>query len=147
MNSIRNRAVISAYPTTTSYYKQVTILKLDLIQETKVVYGPCVVKMGLNVCADSENHHQTAPTQSDQGHNCPLAESFNIADPLRKRAYANTCILKISPPKTEIFQIKILIFYISAQKHILWVLVRGGSNEYPQYMFLSRNKKKECIAL
>ena len=53
------------------------------------------------------------------------------------------------------------IFLISAQKHRLWVLVRtasprrfknrcvyslepsrrGGSNEYPQSMFLSRNKK------
>ena len=51
-------------------------------------------------------------------------------------------------------------FHISAQKHRLWVLVRtastaqnidcgyslepprrGGSNEYPQSMFLSRNKK------
>ena len=32
-----------------------------------------------------------------------------------------------------------ITFYISAQKHTLWVLVRtasrGGSNEYPQSMF------------
>ena len=39
------------------------------------------------------------------------------------------------------------IFHISAQKHRLWVLIRtassmsGGSNEYPQSMFLSRNNK------
>ena len=36
-------------------------------------------------------------------------------------------------------------FFISAQNHRLWVLVgtgyRGGSNKYPQPMFLSRNMK------
>ena len=64
---------------------------------------------------------------------------------LRKHAYSN--ILKISPPKTESFQIKILIvfFYISAQNidcgYTLELPHRGGSNEYPQSMFLSRNKK------
>ena len=42
---------------------------------------------------------------------------------LRKHAYSN--ILKILPPKNENFQIK----------------KRGGSNEYLQSMFLSRNKK------
>ena len=41
-------------------------------------------------------------------------------------------MLKISPPKTENFQTKILIFF---------TFLRGGSNEYPQSMFLSRNKK------
>ena len=59
-------------------------------------------------------------------------------------AYSN--ILKISPPKTESFQIKILaIFHISAQnidcRNSLEPPRRGGSNEYPQSMFLSRNKK------
>ena len=63
---------------------------------------------------------------------------------LRKLAYSN--ILKISPPKTESFQIKILIFFhISAQNidcgYSLEPHRRGGSNEYPQSMFLSRNKK------
>ena len=80
---------------------------------------------------------------------------------LRKYAYPNT--LKISPPKTGSFQTKNSdIFHISAQKHRLWVLVRtasvisaqnidcgyslepphrGGSNEYPQSIFLSRNMK------
>ena len=36
------------------------------------------------------------------------------------------------------------IFLISGQKHMLWVLEaphRGASNEYPQHMFSSRNKK------
>ena len=63
---------------------------------------------------------------------------------LRKHAYSN--ILKISPPKTESFQIKILIlFHISALDidcgYSLEPPRRGGSNEYPQSMFLSRNKK------
>ena len=57
---------------------------------------------------------------------------------LRKHAYSNTCILKILPPKIENFQIKNSdIFHISAQN----IDRRGGSNEYPQSMFLSRNKK------
>ena len=52
----------------------------------------------------------------------------------------------ISPPKTENFQIKILIFFIFLLKSIdcgysLEPPRRGGSNEYPQYMLLSRNKK------
>ena len=51
---------------------------------------------------------------------------------LRKHAYSS--ILKNSPPKTESFQIKILIFFhVSA--HVV------GSNEYTQLMFLSTNKK------
>ena len=40
------------------------------------------------------------------------------------------------------------IFHISAQKHRLWVLLelpgQGGSNEYLQFMFLSRNKKNNA---
>ena len=69
-----------------------------------------------------------------------FALTFTSAFPLRKHAYSN--ILKISPIKTENFQIKILIFFSSSHfclKHRLWV--RGGSNEYPQSMFLSRNMK------
>ena len=75
--------------------------------------------------------------------------------PLRKYAYSNK--LKISPPKTERFQIKILIFFIFLLK--TWIVSTrwnrlaeavltgihnwGGSNEYPQYMCLSRNKKND----
>ena len=63
---------------------------------------------------------------------------------LRKHAYSN--ILKILPPKTENFQIKNSdIFHISAQNidcgYSLEPPQRGGSKEYPQSMFLSRNKK------
>ena len=64
---------------------------------------------------------------------------------LRKHAYSST--LKILPPKNGNFsEKKILIFFhISAQNidcgYSLGPPRRGGSNEYPQSMFLSRNKK------
>ena len=50
------------------------------------------------------------------------------------------------PPKNENFQIKNSdILHISAQNidcgYSLEPPRRGGSNEYPQFMFLSRNKK------
>ena len=60
---------------------------------------------------------------------------------LRKHAYSNT--LKISPPKTlRIFW----VFYIISAQNIdsgysLEPPRGGGSNEYPQSMFLSSNKK------
>ena len=64
---------------------------------------------------------------------------------LRKHAYSN--ILKISSTKTENFPIKTSdIFHIFAQNidcgYSLEPPRRGGSNEYPLSMFLSRNKKK-----
>ena len=63
---------------------------------------------------------------------------------LRKHAYSN--ILKFLPPKTENFQMKTSDnFHISAQnidcEYSLEPRRRGGSNEYPQSMFLSRDKK------
>ena len=63
---------------------------------------------------------------------------------LRKHAYLD--ILTILPPKNEIFQIKNSdIIHISAQNidcgYSLEPPRRGGSNEYPQSMFLSGNKK------
>ena len=63
---------------------------------------------------------------------------------LRKHAYSN--ILKILLPKNENFQLKISdIFHISAQNtdcgYSLEPPRRGGSNEYPQSMFLRSNKK------
>ena len=52
--------------------------------------------------------------------------------------------------KTESFQIKVLIFYhMSAQNidcgYSLEPPRRGGSNEYPQSMFLSKNKKNNNV--
>ena len=62
---------------------------------------------------------------------------------LRKHAYLN--ILNILPPKNGNFQIKTLIFHISAQNidcgYLLEPPRQGSSNEYPQSMFLSRNTK------
>ena len=63
---------------------------------------------------------------------------------LRKHTYSN--ILKFLHPKQENFQIKNSdIFHIPAQNidcgYSLEPPRRGGSNEYPQSMFLSRNKK------
>ena len=63
---------------------------------------------------------------------------------LRKHAHSN--ILKILPPKNEIFDMKNSdIFHISAQNidcaYSLEPPRRGGSNEYPQSMFLIRNEK------
>ena len=73
-----------------------------------------------------------------------LSTSAAHGSALRKRAYSN--VLKILQPKTENFQIKKSdIFHISTQNidcgYSLEPPRRGGSNEYPQSMFLSRNKK------
>ena len=63
---------------------------------------------------------------------------------LRKQAYSN--ILKILPPKNENSQIKNSdILHISDKNIDCGYSIepprRGGSNEYPQSMFLNRNKK------
>ena len=72
-------------------------------------------------------------------------EDSLLAVPLRKHAYLN--ISKMSSPKTENLQIKKSnIFHISAQNidggYSLEPPRQSSSNEYPQSMFLSRNKKK-----
>ena len=83
-------------------------------------------------------------------HRQPVASVFTVKstgisyNALRKHAYSN--IQKISPPKTENFQVKTSdIFHISAQnidcRYSLEPPRRGVSIEYPQYMLLSRNKK------
>ena len=69
---------------------------------------------------------------------------YEESQSLRKHAYSN--ILKILPPKNENYQIKDSdILPISAQTidcgYSLEPPRRGGSNEYPQSMFFSRNKK------
>ena len=70
--------------------------------------------------------------------------SLKINLPLRKHAYSN--ILKLLPPKNDNFLIiNSDIFHVSAQNiycgYSLEPPRRGGSNEYPQSMVLSRNKK------
>ena len=66
-----------------------------------------------------------------------------VAQTLRKHAYSN--ILRIYHQKDETFQMKNSgSFHISAQNidcgYSLEPPRRGGSNEYPHSMFLSRNK-------
>ena len=64
---------------------------------------------------------------------------------LRKHAYSN--ILKILQPKKKNFQIKKNLYFFTFLLenkdcgYSLELPRRGGSNEYPQSMFLSRNKK------
>ena len=60
-----------------------------------------------------------------------------------------TCLYNFDPLNPHFYIVKLgftgvyIIFLISAQKHILWVLVRTTSpRQYPQSMFLSRKKKK-----
>ena len=66
---------------------------------------------------------------------------------MERSNYENKPIQILPPKKKKISDKNSDIFLISAQKHRVWVLVRtasarrGGSNEYPQSMFLSRNKK------
>ena len=65
-------------------------------------------------------------------------EPLELGSFIRKYAYSN--ILKILPPNNEKFQIKESdIFHISAQNidcgYSLEPPRRGGSNEYPQFMF------------
>ena len=82
---------------------------------------------------------RTVKTLTKQGGWSGWSESsLGAQSSLRKHAYSN--IYKISPPKTENFQIKNFdIFQISAQNidcvHSLEPPYRGGSNEYPQSMF------------
>ena len=83
-------------------------------------------------------------TVTEHINDIPCEYILSVCLTLRKHAYSN--MLKILPPKNENFQIKNSdIFYISDQNidcgYSLEPPRRGGSNEYPQSMFLSRNKK------
>ena len=74
-------------------------------------------------------------------------ELLRVKQPLRKHAYSN--ILKILPPKIKKKSDKKSdIFHISAQNidcgYSLEPPRQGGSNEYPQSMFLNRNKKNNA---
>ena len=73
-----------------------------------------------------------------------LYSSHKILTTLRKHAYSN--ILKILPRKYENFQMKKSdIFHIPAQNidcgYSLKPPRRGGSNEYPQSIFLAEIRK------
>ena len=71
---------------------------------------------------------------------CGISWVYSLI-PLLKHAYSN--ILKILPPKNENFQIKKSdIFHNSAQNidcgYSLDPPRRGGSNEYPQHVFVQK---------
>ena len=70
---------------------------------------------------------------------------------LWRNHYENTSVqigTKIPPPKTKNVQIKKSVFFFSyfCSKHRLWIPIRtasrGSSNEYPQSIFLQRNKSR-----
>ena len=70
-----------------------------------------------------------------------------MSQSLRKQAYSN--ILKILPTKNEKFSDENSnIFHISAQNtdrgYLLEPPRRGGSNEYPQFVFSGSNKKNNA---
>ena len=68
-----------------------------------------------------------------------------------------TRLCSFDPLKPQFYIVKLgftgvnIIFLISAQKHRLWYSLepprRGGSNEYPQSIFLSRNMKNIRVFL
>ena len=72
-----------------------------------------------------------------------IDRAYHVRVSLQNHACSN--ILKILSPKKENFQIKKDILHIYAQNidcgYSLEPPRRGGSHEYPQSMFLSRNKK------
>ena len=83
---------------------------------------------------------------SENGRICSQRCFKEYHNTLRKHAYSNTCILKISPPKNWKFSDKNSdIFHISAQNldcgYSLELPCQGSSNKYTQPMFLSKNKK------
>ena len=105
-------------------------------------------------CGNKSKSHMHARTRVNVWlicqHPCvtqsPLFWVFTIYKTLRNLAYSN--ILNSSPPKNWKFSDKNSdIFHISAQNIdcglSLEPSLRGGSNEYPSCMFLSRNNKEE----
>ena len=73
---------------------------------------------------------------SDLGLHClPLIQQFLDV------SITKTCLYNFDSIKTPFYTIKLgftrytLFFFISAQKHRLWVLIRGSSNEYPKSVF------------
>ena len=83
--------------------------------------------------------------QLDKGINKQSSQCFTYLD------ITKTCLCNVDPLKPHFYIVKVgftrvnIIFLISAQNidcgYSLELPQRGGSNEYPQSMFLSRNKK------
>ena len=89
----------------------------------------------------------TTVTESIQGNRYTLREGQLRRNCFSSFLITKTCLYNFDPLKLHFYILKLgftevyINFLISAQKHILWVLVRtasprrGGSNEYPQSMF------------
>ena len=95
-------------------------------------------------CANVQADLTLRRAHLSEGSLSQAADFFFISATLRKHAYST--ILKILQLKKENSQIKNSdIFHISARiidcGNSLEPTRRGGSNEYPQSMFLSKNKK------
>ena len=91
---------------------------------------------------------QTCTKRTDSDHPAQNIILDLISGTLQKHACSN--ILKILQSKKENFQIKNSgVFHISSQNidcgYSLEPPRRGGFNEYPQSIFLSRNKKNNVI--
>ena len=77
---------------------------------------------------------------------------FPVISPFYKFYITKTCLYNFDPLKPHFYIVKLgftgvyIIFLISAQNidcgYSLEPPQRGGSNEYPQSMFLSKNMKK-----
>ena len=106
----------------------------------------CWVLKGKSQCYDSNYTYKKKKKKNEKKKKTLVCWTFfpRLKKSLRKHAYSN--ILKFLPPKNENFQMKNSDnLHISAQiincGYSLEPPRRGGSNEYPQTMFLSRNKK------
>ena len=98
------------------------------------------------------------PGWADQYKNMPIQIYWKMLPPKMKwicqcgkYSITKTRLYNFDPLKPHYYIVKLgftgvyIIFLISAQTHRLWYSLepprRGGSNEYPQSMFLSRNMK------
>ena len=110
-------------------------------------WGPPILRVNTNYSEHVKCNNRKGPLchiQTMKAQICLYFHTVWSSLPLRKHAFSN--ILEILIPKNEKFQIKKSYnFHISVQNidcgYSLEPPRRGGSNEYPQSMFLARNKK------
>ena len=114
-------------------------------KEYKTQQCNCVTDIKIKMICNRETTLEGSEKTITKNENTlEMLQSLSTNSPLRKHAYSN--IYKISPPKTENFQIKNSDIFHTSGQNIDWgysleLPRRGGSNEYPQSMFLIRNKK------
>ena len=111
--------------------------QLSLDQSSSIYYKLALVICIFTVSFLNKHKSKILPFETNKNKRTKTEYSvlYGLFKSLRKHAYSNT--IRIIPPQYETFRMKNSdIFLISAQ-NIDW----GGSNEYPQSIFLSRNKK------